>query len=99
MADPVDDLGLPEFQRMWRQKNGDLTTDAAGRTILHGLTHEESRRYLAHEARRLTGPLPSGKDRVRIDQLRERHQVTRFQAMAAEQILKAEKRGKGRPDR
>src|SRR3954452_13368458 len=82
MADPVDDLGLPEFQRRWRQENRDLTTDAEGRTILHGLTHEESRWYLAREARRLTGPLLSVEDRARLDHLRERHQAARFQAMA-----------------
>ena len=91
MADTVDDLGLPEFERRWRQENRDLTADAEGRTTLHGLTHEESRWYLAHEARRLIGPLLSGEGRARLDQLRERHQAARFQAMAAEQILRTEK--------
>jgi len=80
-------LNLTDCNRTFLKKIYSLSTDLNDREVLVGLTHEESRRYLA-----LSEPMRNAtpEEKNEHSELKDRHSLTRVQVLEAELYLRTE---------
>lgn len=91
-----DRLELTTDEDEYFRENRALTTDGEGRTVLAGLTLEETIWWIEHKRRdkmyRLGGSnnRPSSEDRKRSHELSEKHERVRLAVIGAELFLHTE---------